>query len=247
MNCIIIDDEPMALGILEDYLNKIPHIRLINKCSSVLQAYEIIRQKQIDLIFLDIQMPVLSGISFINSLATKPMFIFTTAHTDYAIEAFNMNAIDYLLKPFSFERFLTAVSKADELFNFRNQKPCNSNDAIYTIPHTNMNGFILVKSEYQTVRINLQEILFIEGLKDYVKIHLSTSSKPIVTHNSLKKMTDSLPASNFIRIHKSYIVSVPNIQSINKTQVIYGEKRIPIGDGFRKAFLDCLNSGSYNV
>jgi len=246
MDCLIIDDEPFALGILEEYISNIPNLRLIRKCSSVFEAYQVIREQQIDLIILDIQMPVVSGVNFINSLNSKPMFIFTTAHSGYAVEAFNMNSVDYLLKPFSFERFLASVTKADEIFYLRNRKTVIGKDSVISIPYTNSNGFILVKSEYQTVRINIHEILYIEGLKDYVKIHLSNNPKPVVTHNSLKKMAECLPKDNFIRVHKSFIISIQNIQSINKTQVIYGEKRIPIGEGFRDAFLSHLNTGSLN-
>ncbi len=203
-----------------------------------------IRNINVDLIFIDIEMPQVSGIDFINSLEQKPYIIFTTAYSEYALEAFNLNAIDYLVKPIPFARFFKAVNKVNELHKLRSKpvipveipvsKPVEKEEEI---------KYLLVKAEYSTVRVNIDEVKYIEGLKDYIKIYASTD-KPILTLNSLKRMEEKLPESKFLRIHKSYIISLEQIEAITKNQVIIGEKRIPIGESYRQNFLETIKRNS---
>jgi two-component system, LytTR family, response regulator len=243
MNCIIVDDEPLAQQVIEEYIKTIPFLTLQGKCASAFEAFDKLRAHKIDLIFLDIHMPNVSGIDFINSLDNKPYFIFTTAYSEHALEGFNLNAVDYLLKPIPFERFLKAVNKVYELHTLRSGKYDNKGESAEP---RRTEDFIMVKSDYQTQRIALSEILFIEGLKDYVKIYL-VSGKSIVTLNSLKNMADKLPSDMFIRVHKSYIVSVNKIDSIVRNRIIIGEKWIPIGDNFKDMFHEIMRRHDFNV
>ncbi|MFC2136918.1 LytR/AlgR family response regulator transcription factor [Bacteroidota bacterium] len=224
MNCIIVDDEPLAQDLLEDFINKVPFLKLIKKCKNAFEAIEIIHNEEIDLIYLDIQMPKLSGIQFAESMEHEPMVIFTTAFSKYAVESYNLNAVDYLLKPFTFERFLKATNKAyaklTSKVSLENKKQKNE--------------FIFVNADYSSVKINLYDILYIEGLKDYIKIY--AGSKPILTLQSLKAIQEKLPKNQFIRVHRSFIVSINKIESIQRNRIIIGEKRIPVGDSYKKEF-----------
>ncbi len=236
MNCIIVDNELQSQHILEEYVKSIPYTRIIGKCADAYEAFDMLRSQKVDLIFLDILLPKVSGIDFIKTLEFKPLFIFTSVSADYALEAFNLNAVDYLLKPFPFERLLKAVNKAYELFNFRTEKKVQNIE----MPEPRKNeGFILVKSEYQTQRVDLHDITYIEGLKDYIKIFI-ISGKPIVTLNSLKNMAERLPSGMFLRVHKSYIVSLNKINSIVRNRIIIGEKWIPIGENHKSAFFETI-------
>jgi DNA-binding LytR/AlgR family response regulator len=243
MNCIIVDDEPLAQQVIEDYAITIPYLTVIAKCSSAFEAFDILRQKKIDLIFLDIQMPNVSGIDFLNSIEYKPMIIFTTAFSEYALDAFNLNALDYLVKPIPFDRFLKAVNKAFDYFNLKNKnlEPVKENQA-GPAPEK----FILVKSEYHTQKVDLNDITYIEGLKDYIKIHLS-NSKPVVTLNSLRNMAEKLPADQFVRVHKSFIVSLTRVDSISRNRIIIGETYIPIGDNFKDEFYALLKDRNLSI
>ena len=236
MNCLIVDDEPSSCQVLEEYIKSIPFITITGNCSNAYEAFDMLRTSKIDLIFLDILMPNVSGIDFIKTLEIKPLFIFKTASSNYAIEAFNLNAIDYLVKPFPFERLLKAVNKAYELFNYRSDKKVHH----LQMPEPKKNeGFILVKSEYQTQRVDLHDITYIEGLKDYIKIFI-ISGKPIVTLNSLKNMSERLPSGMFLRVHKSYIVSLNKINSIVRNRIIIGDKWIPIGENHKTSFFETI-------
>jgi two-component system, LytTR family, response regulator len=244
MNCIIVDDEPLAQIVIEEYIKTIPFLTLLGKCSSAFEAFDLLRSQKIDLIFLDIHMPNVSGIDFINALDHKPYFIFTTAYSEHALEGFNLNAVDYLLKPIPFERFLKAVNKVNELHLLRTEKQSPKSEIQ---PETKRNDdFIMVKSDYQTIRINMNEIVYIEGLKDYIKIHLITG-KPVVTLNSLKNMADKLPLDAFIRVHKSFIVSINKINSIVRNRIVIGDKWIPIGENFREQFYKIMNKHDFNI
>ena len=245
MNCIIVDDEPLAQQVIEEYIKTIPFLTLVGKSSSAFEAFDNLRTHKVDLIFLDIHMPNVSGIDFINALDNKPHFIFTTAYSEHALEGFNLNAVDYLLKPIPFERFLKAVNKAYELHMLRNNE--RPEPKIETLPENKMtDDFIMVKSDYQTIKINLSDVVFIEGLKDYVKIHV-VSGKPVVTLNSLKNMAEKLPTDAFVRVHKSYIVSINKINSIVRSRIIIGDKWIPIGENFKESFYEILRRHDFNV
>ncbi|MFY0713186.1 response regulator transcription factor [Seonamhaeicola sp. NFXS20] len=231
MTCIIIDDEPLALDLLEDFISKISFLELIASCSNGFEATNILHQQKIDLIFTDIEMPNFSGIDIIKSLEYKPHFIFTTAYSHYAVEGFNLNAIDYLVKPIPFHRFLKAATRA---LNVITEKPETTTITVEK-PSTEPE-FIFVKSEYENLKVNVNEIKYIEGLKDYVKIYTG-NKKPILTLNSLKKFEEKLGQKNFIRVHKSFIVSINHIHSVQRNRIIIDDKRIPIGISYKNDFI----------
>lgn len=230
MKCIIIDDEPLAVELLEDFVSKIAFLKLVASCSNGFDATEIIEKKEIDLIFIDIEMSNFSGIEVIKSLVNRPMFIFTTAYTHYAIEGFNLNAVDYLVKPIPFHRFLKSATRAHNLFKLTQKKNIEPNLGLPT------QQFIFVKSEYESIKINLEDIKYIESLKDYLKIY-THQPKPILTLSSLKSFEEKLGDLNFVRVHKSYIVSINHIYSVQRNRIIIDEKWIPIGLTYKDEFM----------
>ncbi|MCK4676693.1 MAG: response regulator transcription factor [Bacteroidales bacterium] len=230
MKCIAVDDEPLALELLEDFISKVPFLKLKALCKNAFEAIEALEKDKIDLIFLDIQMPDLSGIQLFRSLSSKPLVIFTTAYSNYAVEGFDLDATDYLVKPFSFDRFLKAVSKAYRQFNKQHAPPIISHDK----EKKTAKEFIFVKEGTTTVKIILNDILYIEGLKDYIKIF--TSGKTILTLMSLKAMEKKLPGDYFVRVHRSYIIAVAKIDSIERSRIIIGKKWIPVGDFYKENF-----------
>ncbi|MDY0781435.1 LytTR family DNA-binding domain-containing protein [Tenacibaculum sp. IB213877] len=230
MKCIIIDDEPLALELLEDFISKIPFLTLVASCSNGFEATTVLQSEQVDLIFTDIEMPNFSGIEVIKSLEQKPMFIFTTAYSHYAVEGFNLNAIDYLVKPIPFHRFLKAATRAHNTLKSKSITQPSSQEVALT------NKFVFVKSEYENLKINLNDIKYVEGLKDYIKIY-TNANKPILTLSSLKSFEEKLKNENFIRVHKSYIVSINHITSVQRNRILIEGKRIPIGLSYREFFL----------
>ncbi len=235
MKCIILDDKPLSQNTLADYIDHVPYLELVAKCTNAFEAFEILQNQRIDLIFLEVILPNVSGIDFIKSLENKPMFIFTTTYSEYAIEGYNLSALDYLIKPITFDRFLKSVNKAYEFYSFKNYKYNSGKPEKET---ANSSEFILVKADYKTIKININDILYVEGLKDYIKIYTTTSSKPVITLNSLKNMQQNLPSDKFSRIHKSYIISLDHIKVINKAQVVIGDTYIPIGESYKNFFLN---------
>jgi len=235
ITCIIIDDEPLALELLEDFISKISFLKLVASCSNGFEATNVLHNNKIDLIFTDIEMPNFSGIDIIKSLEYQPHFIFTTAYSHYAVEGFNLNAIDYLVKPIPFHRFLKAATRALNLIKEK------ENTSVVIEKPTPQPQFIFVKSEYENIKINVNDIKYIEGLKDYVKIY-TCNKKPILTLNSLKKFEEKLGTDNFIRVHKSFIVSINHIHSVQRNRIIIDDTRIPIGHSFKNDFIkkiDC--------
>ncbi|MGY5354535.1 LytR/AlgR family response regulator transcription factor [Wenyingzhuangia sp. IMCC45467] len=230
MKCIIIDDEPLALELLEDFISKISYLELVASCSNGFDATNILQEKDIDLIFTDIEMPNFSGIDVVKSLDKKPMFIFTTAYSHYAVEGFNLNAIDYLIKPIPFHRFLKATTRAHDLFKLKKEETPNAVNKEVT------SEFIFVKSEYENLKINLSDIRYIESLKDYIKIY-TNKPKPILTLSSLKSFEEKLGKLNFIRVHKSYIISLNHIHSVQRNRIIIEDKWIPIGLNYKDDFI----------
>ena len=227
INCIAIDDEPLALELLEDNISKLPYLKLVGSYDSALDAMKAIQEQKVDLIFLDIQMPGLTGLQFIQSLTVKPMIILVTAYEKYALEGFNLEVTDYLVKPVSLERFMKACNKAKELYDLKNTLPgvINKTQADY----------FFVNVEYSLVKVTIDDIVYIEGLKDYIKIHLHSSQKPIVTRMAMKTIEEQLPDEKFIRIHKSYIVSVAFITAIRKTSLFLNTIELPVSDNYRDA------------
>lgn len=223
MKCIAIDDEPLALDLLEDNISMVPYLQLTGKCQNAFEAMEILRHQPVDLIFLDIQMPGLTGLQFLESLPNKPMVILITAYEKYALDGFNLAVTDYLVKPVSLERFIRACNKAQELFLLKSGSKANREQA----------DFFFVNVDYSLLKVVFADITWIEGLKDYVKIHLHGASKPVITRMSIKGLEEQLPPGKFIRIHKSHIVSVGAITAIRKNSVFLDEIELPVGDTYR--------------
>ncbi len=236
LRCIAIDDEPLALELLEDNISKVPYLTLVAACSQPLKAITILQQQPVDLIFLDIQMPGLTGLQFIQSLTQKPMFILITAYDKYALDSYNLDVIDYLVKPVSLERFIKACNKAWELHQLKTNQPASAKEP--------SSEYIFVPVEYSLVKIVVANIIWIEGLKDYIKIHLHQSLKPIVTRMNMKAMEDELPASKFLRIHKSYIISVDYITAVRKSSVFINDLELPVGENYRDAVAALTGRGN---
>ncbi|WP_375587327.1 LytR/AlgR family response regulator transcription factor [Flagellimonas aurea] len=242
MKCIIIDDEPLAIDVLMGYCQKVDFIKLEGTFTNPLEAITVIKERNIDLIFCDIEMPQISGIDFITSLDNGPMFIFTTAYSQYAVEGFELNAIDYLVKPIPYHRFIKAISRAKEALGHKNKGDVENGNVFPS--HGNLPvaaaRYIFVKAEYESIKINLDDIEYIQGLKDYLKIHINGSDKAILTLMSFREILDKLPAHQFLRVHKSYIVNISRIMSVQRNRIIINETRIPIGDSFKSVFFDAL-------
>lgn len=231
INCIIIEDEKPAMDLMIDNVKKIPFLNLVGSCKSTFEASELLMREKVDLIFSDIEMPIVSGLQFLKSLRNPPMIILTTAHEQYAMEGYELDVIDYLMKPFSLDRFLKAVNKVQRQYMFKNDlaKPAEE-------------GFIFVFSEYKEIKIFFRDILYVEGLKDYVKIFLEERRQPVLTRLNLKAIEARLPKSKFCRVHNSFIVSLPRITSVQKTKVQLEDKSIPVGAAFSAAFLEAYKS-----
>jgi two-component system, LytTR family, response regulator len=232
LKCIAIDDEPLALELLEDNISKVPYLQLVASCHNPLDAMKVLQEVEIDLVFLDIQMPGLTGLQFIQSLSKKPLFILITAYEKYALEGYSLDVVDYLLKPVSLERFIKACGKAQELYNLKKPSTTQSNQG--KLPE-----YIFVNVDYSLVKVVLSDILWIEGLKDYIKIHLkSAPNKPVVTRMSMKAIEDELPSSTFVRVHKSYIVSKEQITSVRKSSVWVGQMEIPVSEHYKEVIAE---------
>lgn len=236
MKCVIIDDEPLAVELLEDFVKKVDTLELINTFNNAIDAVSFINQNNVDLIFLDIQMPHFSGIDFLNTIEKKPLVIFTTAYSDYAVEGFNLGAVDYLVKPIPFHRFLKAVVRAQQVLQpVATQALTESNNT----PEIEQD-FMFVRAEYENVKLNFADILFIEGLKDYVKIY-TTDNKFTLTLISLIKLENLLSSKGFARIHRSYIINIKHVKSIQKNKVLISDKRIPISESYKSTFFEKIN------
>lgn len=230
LDCLIVDDEPLARNLLAEYVKKVPYLRLVDMCSNALAAMEVLRQKPVDLLFLDIQMPELTGINFLKTIHQKPLVILTTAYSQYALESYELDVVDYLLKPITFERFLKAVDKASQ----RAAQPVGQ-----AVPAAETGSeFVFVKDGTRLVKVKLADILYVEGLKDYVSIH--TRQQKVVSLQRLKSLEEQLPADKFIRIHNSYIVALAAIDAVHKNEVRIGEVRLPISDSYKKSFREFL-------
>lgn len=257
IRCLALDDEPLALDILANYINKMPSLTLVKTCTDPLEALSLIQQGKVDLLFLDIQMPTLTGIQFLRVMNGKCKTILTTAYSEYALEGYDYDVADYLLKPISFERFLKAVQKAVGQFSVGSfqssvgggQSPVDSfqssignenSEAVIspTTPQQQQLDFIFVKTEYKIQKINLSDILYLEGLKDYVSIY--TTTERILTLQTMKKMEEMLPSNRFVRVHKSYIVSLEKIETIGRQRIFIGKNTIPVGDSFQKDFMKLI-------
>ncbi|MFA7140824.1 MAG: LytTR family DNA-binding domain-containing protein [Proteiniphilum sp.] len=228
LNCWIVDDEPLALSLLESYVERTFFLRLTGKYSNALTAMKHIGEEKVDLLFLDIQMPEVNGMDFARTISSRTRIIFTTAFSEYALEGYKVSALDYLLKPFSFEEFLSAAQKALNWFEMTEPKPATK--------HLQEKVGLFVKSDYKLIHLLYDDLLYIEGLKDYVKIFTEQEPKPILSLMSLKSLEEELPGDRFMRVHRSYIIHKNKITSINKNRIIIAKKQIPIGETYRRQF-----------
>ena len=238
LRCIAVDDEPLALGLVAAFVEKTPFLTLTGRYSSAVEALQVIHQQEIDIIFLDIQMPDLTGIELariIEKAGTPgPRIIFTTAFNQYALDGFKVDALDYLLKPFNYEEFLRAATRAKTYVELV-QKASTTN-VIET-----KDEYLFLKVEYQLVRIAYEDILYMEGLKDYVKVHLKSDSKPILSLTSLKALEEKLPSSKFMRVHRSFIVNLDKIGAITRNTIQIGNTTIPVSDQYKEIFSQFLS------
>lgn len=227
IKAIIVDDEPLAQNVIKQFAKDIPGLEIVCTCNNALEASSKLKETPVDLMFLDVNMPRLSGLDFLKNLNNPPLVILTTAYAEYAIEGYELNILDYLKKPFSFERFFKAIQKAEEQLALIHQKE-----------ETNAE-YIFIKANKKAVRVEFKSICFIEGLGDYIKIHLQ--DKHLVTNLSMKKMEELLPSDQFFRIHKSFIVRLDQIQSIEGNQLEIAGNKLPIGNNFRQEFQELIN------
>lgn len=230
---LAIDDEPLALQQLEAYIRKMPFLKLVSACQSATDALQIMQREVIDAIFIDINMPDLNGMDFVKQLAVPPLVVFTTAYSEYAVEGFRVDAVDYLLKPFGLQDFQRAAMKVKARYELQNTA---------TVSAVTDDDVLFFKTDYKVVRIRVSDICYVEGMSEYLKIHLE-GQKPIVVLLSMKKLEERLPASRFMRIHRSYIINLNRIREVNKNRVIMdADTYLPIGDNYREAFNRYLDS-----
>ena len=239
LSCAIIDDEPLAVELIESYVKKTPFLDLQGSYYGGVSAIESLKAHPVDLLFCDIQMPELSGMELSRMLPPQTRLIFTTAFDRYALEGFRVNAVDYLLKPISYPDFLTAANKALDWFEMKERSQQGAGTPTENMPQT-----IFVKTEYRLRQIELEKILYVEGLKDYVKIFVEDEPYPVVSLMSLKALEEQLPSNRFIRVHRSFIVQPSKIKIIERGRIVFGKEYIPVSDNYRQAFYDFLASQS---
>lgn len=236
ISCRVVDDEPLAVRLMESYVAKTPFLSLKGSFTSGTAAYSFLQDNPVDLLFCDIQMPNLSGMDLSRMLPERTRIIFTTAFSEYAIEGFKVRALDYLLKPISYDDFLSATVKAKEYFEVTEPAEVTGQRKIKSI---------FVKTEYRLQQIDLDKITYIEGLKDYVKIHLNDGSTPVLSLMRLKNLEDTLPNEDFVRVHKSFIVRLTAIEAIERSHILIGQDRIPIGDSYKPRLYQALSSTAF--
>jgi len=225
LNCLAIDDEPLALELLEDNISQVPFLKLSASCSNPIEAMNILQHQTIDLIFLDIQMPGLTGLQFIKTITIKPMFILITAYEKYALQGYDLDVVDYLVKPVPLDRFIKACNKAWELHQLKTKKETEAEPPPY----------FFINADYSLVKVVFADIMWIEGLKDYLKIHLKSTSKPLVARITMKSIEEQLPPAMFLRVQKSFIISKDYITSVRKNSVFINDVEIPVGDIYKDA------------
>jgi two-component system LytT family response regulator len=222
INCIAVDDEPLALKLLQDNISKVPFLKLVSACNDAFEAMKALQENKIDLVFIDIQMPGLTGLQFIGSLENKPLVIFITAYKQYALESYDLSVVDYLVKPVALDRFIKACNRGKELHELK------------IIKQQPFAEYFFLNVDYSQVKVMFDDIIWIEGLGDYVKVNLKSTKKPIVVRTSLKAIETELPPNKFIRIHKSYIIAISEITAVRKNSVFIKEMELPVGETFRE-------------
>ena len=234
MNCIAIDDEPLALGLLTDNIQKIPFLNLVGACENAFEAMETMREHPVDLVFIDIQMPGLTGLQFIASLEVKPLVIFITAYKQYAVESYDLDVVDYLVKPVAMERFVKACNRAKKLFELKSAK---------TSTVENAPDHFFVNADYSRVKIKFDEIIWMKGYGDYIKFYLKDVQHPLVIRTSFKELESELPKNQFLRIHRSYAVALSEITAVRKNSIFLGDKELSIGETYRDAVQNSVGKG----
>ena len=243
LNCIAVDDEPLALHLLTEYISRVPFLTLVGTCGDAFEAAKMLQESSVDLVFMDIQMPGLTGLQFIQSLARRPMFILVTAYKKFAPEGFDLDVVDYLIKPVGLDRFLKACNKAQELHELRSARTAGAGSAGGSVAGGQAASgagsaarpdYMFVNSDYSLVKVLFADIIWVEGSGDYVKFHLRSSSKPLLVRMSTKALEAELPGGEFIRIHKSYIVGVSGITAVRKNSVFIGSLELPVGETYRE-------------
>lgn len=232
LNCVIIDDEPLALELMESYVNQTPFLNLVKCCSSASEFIELINKESVDLVFMDIHMPDVNGLELSKIIDKNIMVIFVTAYDQYAVESYKVNAVDYLLKPVSYAEFLSSANKAINLADLRSsfQRTDIAND------DSGECNSIFVKSDYKLLQIKVKDVLYVEGLKDYIKIYIENEINPIVSLVSMKSIEEALPTEKFMRVHRSYIVNMSKVKIVDRSRIVFGKVYIPISDSYKEKF-----------
>ena len=237
IRCIIVDDEPLAVAQLEKYVERVPFLMNVGSCSSAAEAMEILSTGNVDAMFVDINMPDIDGVQFVRSLVNPPLVVFTTAYSEYAIEGFRLDAIDYLLKPIAFEDFLKASNKLNRIYSINN----NAQPAVEQGEGV-CHDCLYVKSDYRMLRVPINSIKYIESMSEYVRIFVEESAKPIVSLLSMKKIEESLPADDFMRVHRSYLINLNKVKEVSKMRLVYdGGVYVPIGEMYKDAFYEYID------
>lgn len=226
INCLVIDDEPLALTQLEGYVKRVPYLHLVGACRDAFEAMQQLSNQKVDLLFIDINMPGLNGLEFVRSLTRPPLVVFTTAYSEYAIEGFKVEAVDYLLKPFGFQDLLSAAEKARR----RLEQTTSVDD-----------DFLFIKSDYRVNRVRLVDIRYIEGMSEYVRIYVVGEQKPLIPLLSIKRLEEELPPALFMRVHRSYIINLRQITEVSRSRILLGDVQIPLGDNYREPFMEYVN------
>ncbi|MCW3113883.1 MAG: two-component system response regulator [Segetibacter sp.] len=237
LNCIAVDDEPLALSLVEDNISKVANLKLIATCTDAFEATKVLQENNIDLIFIDIQMPGLTGLQFIKSLAKKPMVILITAYKQYALDSYDLDVVDYLVKPVAIDRFMKACNKAEDLHQLKTQNKETSAPPI--------SDHFFLNVDYSLLKVFFNDILYIESLRDYVKVHLKSTNKPIVTRMTLRVLEEQLPTIKFIRIHKSYLLGIDSITAIRKNSVFIKDIELPVGETYRDVITKLTGKSMY--
>ena len=227
MNCIAVDDEPLALKLLQDNISKVPFLKLMAACTDAFEAMKALQENKIDLVFIDIQMPGLTGLQFIGSLENKPLVIFITAYKQYALESYDLSVVDYLVKPVPLDRFIKACNRAKELYELKAIKQHNIVQS--------SSEYLFLNIDYSQVKVVFDDIVCIEGLGDYIKINLKSTKKPLIVRTSLKAIEHELPSNKFLRFHKSWLVAIAEITAVRKNSIFIKEMELPVGETFREA------------
>ena len=237
IRCIIIDDEPLAVAQLEKYVERVPFLVNVGSCTSAAEAMDVLSAGNVDAMFVDINMPDIDGVQLVRSLAHPPMVVFTTAYSEYAIEGFRLDAIDYLLKPISFDSFLKAANKLKLVYGIKNPA-VPAPEPVDTVA----NDCLYVKSDYKMLRVPISSIKYIEGMSEYVRIFVEDNAKPIVSLLSMKKLEENLPADTFMRVHRSYLVNLNKVKEVSKMRIVYdGDVYVPIGEMYKDKFFEYID------